>query len=111
MTRKCIINKYFIKISELLSSWESLLSWSENAAVARQLQEEMSILKGSLNRLGTQFGTFDSEDGLLYAIDELKVSFVFNFKVNKCVVVYITQCCINSHQYSLDSLFKLVSKV
>lgn len=53
------------------------MSWSENAAVARQLQEEMSILKGSLNRLGTQFGTFDSEDGLVYAIEELKVSFFF----------------------------------
>lgn len=73
-----VIKFFFIKIiSELLSSWESLLSWSENATVARQLQEEMSILKGSLNRLGTQFGTFDSEDGLIYAIEELKVSFFF----------------------------------
>lgn len=54
------------------------MNWSENASVARQLQEEMTILKNLLNRLGTDetFG-FDTEEGIEYAIEELKVSFYF----------------------------------
>lgn len=60
--------------TELLSSWESLLQWSENASVARQLQEEMSVLKGVLNKLGNRFGTFDSESTIQLSIEELKVS-------------------------------------
>ncbi len=61
-------------ITELLSSWESLLHWSENASVARQLQEEMLVLKSVLNKLGNQDGILDSESSIQMSIDELKVS-------------------------------------
>lgn len=52
------------------------MSWSENAVVARQLQEEMSVLKMTLLRVGTEIGeSFGSEEELQYAIEELKVCF------------------------------------
>uniref|UniRef100_A0A1B0EYF0 Uncharacterized protein n=1 Tax=Lutzomyia longipalpis TaxID=7200 RepID=A0A1B0EYF0_LUTLO len=57
---------------ELLSSWESLLNWSETASVARQLQEEMSVLKGALNRIGNRALILDSESAIQDAIEELK---------------------------------------
>lgn len=50
------------------------MQWSENASVARQLQEEMSVLKGVLNKLGNRCGTFDSESTIQLSIEELKVS-------------------------------------
>lgn len=64
----------FFLITELLSSWESLLHWSENASVARQLQEEMLVLKSVLNKLGNRDGILDSESSIQISIDELKVS-------------------------------------
>lgn len=60
------------EIRELLSSWESLLHWSENASVARQLQEEMSVLKSVLNKLGNRDGILDSESSIQMSIDDLK---------------------------------------
>ncbi|XP_059619344.1 klarsicht protein [Phlebotomus argentipes] len=57
---------------ELLSSWESLLNWSETASVARQLQEEMSVLKGALNRIGNRALVLDSEAAIQDAIEELQ---------------------------------------
>uniref|UniRef100_A0A336ME40 CSON014146 protein n=1 Tax=Culicoides sonorensis TaxID=179676 RepID=A0A336ME40_CULSO len=57
---------------ELLSIWESLLDWSENTSVIRQLQEEIEVLKSSLLRLGTQSYSFDSEESIEQAITELK---------------------------------------
>lgn len=59
---------------EILSSWESLLHWSENASVARQLQDEMAALKGVLSKLGHRCGSFDSETSIQLSIEELKVS-------------------------------------
>ncbi|KAG4070669.1 hypothetical protein HA402_013589 [Bradysia odoriphaga] len=60
------------EIRELLSSWESLLHWSENASVARQLQEEMLVLKSVLNKLGNRDGILDSESSIQMSIDDLK---------------------------------------
>ncbi|XP_063696240.1 klarsicht protein [Culicoides brevitarsis] len=57
---------------ELLSIWESLLDWSENTSVIRQLQEEIDVLKGSLLRLGSQSYCFDSEESIEQAIEDLK---------------------------------------
>lgn len=79
-----------MNISEILSSWESLLHWSENASVARQLHQEMAALKGVLNKLGHsddgfegvnggRSTTFDSEASIQVSIDELRVSF---FNIN-----------------------------
>ncbi|XP_011183762.2 klarsicht protein isoform X1 [Zeugodacus cucurbitae] len=59
---------------DLLAAWEDLLSWSENAASARKMQEEMIILKHSLNKLGNN-GTFellDTEPQIQVAIEALK---------------------------------------
>ncbi|XP_037822848.1 serine-rich adhesin for platelets-like [Lucilia sericata] len=37
-------------IPDLLAAWEDLLGWSENAAAARKMQEDMIVLKHALNR-------------------------------------------------------------
>lgn len=58
--------------ADLLSIWESLLDWSENTQVIRQLQDEIDVLKNSLVRLGTQAFTFDSEESVEVAIHELE---------------------------------------
>jgi hypothetical protein len=60
---------------DLIASWENLLKWSDNAAVARRLQEEMSVLKAALQNFGLQFHGFDSEESIRDAIEDLKVSF------------------------------------
>lgn len=49
------------------------MHWSENASVARQLQEEMLVLKSVLNKLGNRDGILDSESSIQMSIDELKV--------------------------------------
>jgi hypothetical protein len=71
----------------LIASWENLLKWSDNAAVARRLQEEMSVLKAALQNFGLQFHGFDSEESIRDAIEDLKVSFkrFFLFKFLKLV--------------------------
>ncbi|XP_055909919.1 klarsicht protein isoform X2 [Eupeodes corollae] len=58
---------------DLLSSWEELLAWSENAAAARKMQEEMIILKSSLNRLGGKLACdLDTEPSIQLSIEALK---------------------------------------
>ncbi|XP_049312988.1 serine-rich adhesin for platelets isoform X2 [Bactrocera dorsalis] len=59
---------------DLLAAWEDLLNWSENAASARKMQEEMIILKHALGKLGDS-GTFellDTEPQIQVAIEALK---------------------------------------
>ncbi|XP_075160490.1 klarsicht isoform X3 [Haematobia irritans] len=59
---------------DLLAAWEDLLGWSENAAAARKMQEDMIILKHALNRLGNKssFELLDTEPSIQIAIEELK---------------------------------------
>ncbi|XP_036338397.1 uncharacterized protein LOC118748163 isoform X2 [Rhagoletis pomonella] len=59
---------------DLLAAWEDLLGWSENAASARKMQEEMIILKHALNKLGNKstFELLDTEPQIQVAIEALK---------------------------------------
>lgn len=69
--------KYFYEMifTDLLSAWQDLLAWSENAASARNMQEDMSVLKHALNRLGNKssFELLDNESAIQIAIEALKV--------------------------------------
>ncbi|KAL7732731.1 hypothetical protein ACLKA6_005879 [Drosophila palustris] len=59
---------------DLLAAWEDLLNWSENAAAARKLQQEMSALKLSLRRLGANATPelLDTEPAIQIAVEALK---------------------------------------
>ncbi|XP_032589198.1 protein lava lamp isoform X2 [Drosophila mojavensis] len=59
---------------DLLANWEDLLNWSENAASARKLQQEMSALKHTLRRLGDPSTPelLDTEPAIQVAIEALK---------------------------------------
>ncbi|XP_046808812.1 serine-rich adhesin for platelets isoform X2 [Lucilia cuprina] len=59
---------------DLLAAWEDLLGWSENAAAARKMQEDMIVLKHALNRLGNKssFELLDTEPSIQIAIEALK---------------------------------------
>ncbi|XP_033239945.1 uncharacterized protein klar isoform X7 [Drosophila pseudoobscura] len=59
---------------DLLSAWEDLLSWSENASAARRLQQEMSALKQTLHRLGDKPTPelLDTEPAIQIAVEALK---------------------------------------
>ncbi|XP_017840225.1 uncharacterized protein LOC108598120 [Drosophila busckii] len=59
---------------DLLAAWEDLLNWSENAAAARNLQQEMSALKHSLRRLGDKCTPelLDTEPAIQIAVEALK---------------------------------------
>ncbi|XP_030081642.1 uncharacterized protein LOC111601126 [Drosophila hydei] len=59
---------------DLLANWEDLLNWSENAASARKLQQEMSALKHTLSRLGDPSTPqlLDTEPAIQVAIEALK---------------------------------------
>ncbi|XP_017862134.1 PREDICTED: uncharacterized protein LOC108613287 isoform X4 [Drosophila arizonae] len=59
---------------DLLGNWEDLLNWSENAASARKLQQEMSALKHTLRRLGDPSTPelLDTEPAIQVAIEALK---------------------------------------
>ncbi|KAH8372507.1 hypothetical protein KR093_011838, partial [Drosophila rubida] len=59
---------------DLLAAWEDLLSWSENAAGARKLQQEMSALKHTLRRLGDSATPelLDTEPAIQIAVEALK---------------------------------------
>lgn len=59
---------------ELLSSWESLLHWSENESFVKQSQEEMAALIDKLNKIGTSEPNLDTESAIQFAIQEAKVS-------------------------------------
>lgn len=62
-------------LAELLSSWESLLHWSENESFVKQSQEEMAALVDKLNKIGTSEPNLDTESAIQFAIQEAKVSF------------------------------------
>lgn len=64
----------FIFWTELLSSWESLLHWSENESFVKQSQEEMAALIDKLNKIGTSEANLDTESAIQFAIQEVKVS-------------------------------------
>ena len=60
---------------ELIASWNNLLNWSENAAVARRLQEEIIAQKHSLESIAIDGGEcLDTEDAIREKIQELIVS-------------------------------------
>lgn len=71
---------FFLVFTDLLSSWEDLLVWSENAAAARKMQEDMIILKNSFNRLGskTAYQSLDTEPSIQIAIEALKVIYTIH---------------------------------
>lgn len=58
----------------LLTSWESLLHWSENESEAKKLYEEMAALIGKLNQIGTTQSNLDTESAIHLAIEDAKVS-------------------------------------
>ncbi|XP_016956083.1 klarsicht protein isoform X4 [Drosophila biarmipes] len=60
---------------DLLAAWEDLLGWSENASAARKLQQEMSVLKHSLQRLGDKPTPelLDTEPAIQIAVEALKL--------------------------------------
>jgi len=71
-------------ITDLISSWNNLLNWSENAAVARRLQEEIVVQKQLLDTIANDIAaeSFDSEAAIREKIQELNVRicrFPFNF--------------------------------
>ncbi|KAI8039281.1 hypothetical protein M5D96_008004, partial [Drosophila gunungcola] len=59
----------------LLAAWEDLLGWSENASAARKLQQEMSVLKNALQRLGDKPTPelLDTEPAIQIAVEALKL--------------------------------------
>lgn len=62
-------------LKELIASWSNLLNWSENAAVARRLQEEIIIQKQSLDSIAVENGEcLDTEESIREKIQELNVS-------------------------------------
>lgn len=69
-------------IIELLSSWESLLHWSENESFVKQSQEEMAALVDKLNKIGTSEPNLDTESAIQFAIQEAKVRFFVFFQAN-----------------------------
>ncbi|XP_052847059.1 klarsicht protein isoform X4 [Drosophila gunungcola] len=60
---------------DLLAAWEDLLGWSENASAARKLQQEMSVLKNALQRLGDKPTPelLDTEPAIQIAVEALKL--------------------------------------
>lgn len=70
---------YFMFSTELLSSWESLLHWSENESFVKQSQEEMATLVDKLNKIGTSEPNLDTESSIQFAIQEAKVRKISNF--------------------------------
>jgi hypothetical protein len=59
---------------ELIASWNNLLNWSENAAVARRLQEEIIAQKQSLDSIAIDGECLDTEEAIREKIQELNVS-------------------------------------
>lgn len=64
----------FYFIAELLSSWESLLHWSENESVAKKLQDDMAALVNKLNKICTTEPILDNDTTIQLAIEETQVS-------------------------------------
>lgn len=68
-------NLFFLFLTtELIASWESLLHWSENESVAKQLHGEMAALVEKLNKVGTSSLSLDTESAIQLAIEETEVS-------------------------------------
>lgn len=65
---------FFFYLLELYTSWEDLLHWSESILAAKKLENDISLLKDIINKLGARRQHFDSELMIQNAIDELKVS-------------------------------------
>lgn len=63
--------------TELPSSWESLLHWSENESFVKQSQEEMAALIDKLNKVGTSEANLDTEAAIQFAIQEAKVNYIW----------------------------------
>jgi hypothetical protein len=59
----------------LIASWNNLLSWSENAGIARRLQEEIIVQKQSLDSFDINSEwVLNSEEAIREKIHELNVS-------------------------------------
>lgn len=59
--------------TELLSSWESLAKWSENAAEAKLLQDEMHLLKVVIMAYGTHSVPLESREAIEITIQTFQV--------------------------------------
>lgn len=72
----------FIELStELLSSWESLAKWSENAAEAKRLQEEMQQLNVVIKGYGTLTNVLlESKEAIQITIQTFQVRNSNNFQ-------------------------------
>lgn len=62
----------------MIASWSNLLNWSENAAAARRMQEEIAIQKQLLDTIAVDDNgeIFDTEEAIREKIQELKVNYV-----------------------------------
>lgn len=61
--------------TELIASWNNLLNWSENAAVARRLQEDIIAEKHLLDLIIIEnVENLDTEQAIRDKIQELNVS-------------------------------------
>lgn len=69
------LHEFFIySLKELIASWNNLLNWSENAAVARRLQEEIIMQKQLLDSIAVENGDcLDTEEAIREKIQELNV--------------------------------------
>jgi hypothetical protein len=82
---KIIIIIIFSIIQDLIASWNSLLNWSENAATARRLQDEIATQKQLLDSFDTdKEWVLNSEEAIREKIHELNVSFRFNESQLSC---------------------------
>lgn len=63
----------FVLQTELLSSWECLAKWSENAAEAKLLQDDMRELKLVIKAYGIQNVLLESKEAIETIILEFKV--------------------------------------
>jgi hypothetical protein len=74
MTFYSILHSHLF-LKELIASWNNLLNWSENAAVARRLQEEIIMQKQLLDSIAIDRGeSLESEEAIREKIHELNVS-------------------------------------
>lgn len=64
---------FILQPTELLSSWESLAKWSENAAEAKLLQDEMQQLKVVIRAYGTHSVLLESREAIEITIQTYQV--------------------------------------
>lgn len=71
--------------TELIASWNNLLNWSENAAVARRLQEDIIAEKHLLDSIIIENAeSLDTEQAIRDKIQELNVSKKFSSTLQMC---------------------------